>query len=202
MKKINRAELEGPDKECDLIGEMLASLTDEAIRKAYTMTYRCDIMHLFLAILHSLGQNYINSNPDLPPDEYIKIVDNLAALTGLTNGYYYLETDEMAYCILNGIIPLNMDAEYDDVDPSKPALFISKERFDSVIDLAMMILFHYERPELSTLQSNTDNLYIIARDCCEEIYQTRKYIAARLGESQDKSSVGKQTDDGTLDFNL
>jgi len=200
-----------------LAAEMAANLTSKTIRKGYTTIVEKDFSHhggqdaifLFMGLLHTMCQDYIKSmglEADAP--KYKQLVNNLAMLTGLNNQDYCLDAEEMAYCIENGVIPINLDAMFADVDHSDMPKFIKKQRFDDIVNLAVMIMTHYESPADPDKpeQSNKDgmmNLLLCGHKFCAEIYQTRKDFAEYCRRNNAESiRIEEQPGGGKLDFDL
>jgi len=207
------------DKNGEIVGtavaaEMAAGLTSESIERMYTTIspYKYndggfDTIFFFVGLLNSICQDYIHHLHLKPGDpQYMQIVKNLAALSGLTNDDYCLNVDEMQYCIENSLIPVIIDALFAEVDTTEPVRFISKRRFDDIIRLASMITGNYEIPDdpENPRQINMDgfmNLLLCGRETCIQVYDIRKRIADDLALKKRENHI-KNTENDTLDFDL
>lgn len=192
--------------------EMAASLTGESIERSYnTMSarepsnHRMDNTFLFLGLLNSMCQDYIRQMGLVESDQgYKNIVDNLTALTGLTNQDHRLNTGEVNYCIKNGLIPINIDAMYVEVEPAMKIQVIRKQHFDNIIELASILMgsLHYEMQDApdSARQSSYENfteLVKLARNECALMY------SFRMQERKDSiNNMNIQQKGDALDFDL
>ena len=218
--EINLEELEDGERlvPTAVAAEMVSCLTSESIDRAYTTTSHnaegwsesdIDNSFLFLGLLHTMCQNYIKQKALVPKDPaYKKIVGNLAALSGMANAFFSLSDAEMRYCVKNELIPISVEAQYGEVDPSQPLNFVPKKRFDDVMKLASMILAQYQMPDDPDrpTQGNMDgywNLCYGAADWCASAYKMHKSFEEYMRKSQaEKVTVERHKADNSLDFDL
>ena len=82
------------------------------------------------------------------------------------------------------------------------------KQIDDIIDLASMIMSHYEIPDEpdKPRQINLDgfmNLLLCRLETCEDIYRAKKSLYEHFKQEEARSvKVSEGSSDGTLDFDL
>lgn len=223
MEKLDLRQDNGENLETAIVGEMLKSLSREAVMNAYNARLtmprdksdRADEMleklFLFIGLLYDLGYSYIQQAGLEPGNEdYAKVVDTLALLAGFTNGWAYcLTRKEQEQCIKRGALPLNIECLFDSFDPEH-VVFPQRSRFRDVVRLAMNVYFGYEIPASEEWGGTPKHLqadgYDALRQCA--IFKLKKemeieaYMESRArGENPAGGSVTK-SHDGGLDFEI